>query len=130
MMRMGRKPDPVALVGALAGSESTKRRLTLFLETLSGQRSVGAACAELGICESRFYAQRAEWLEESVKLLEPGHSGRPAKMEPAPDPAELQTLRERVRQLESRLAAAEVRSELACLLPRVAATALSGKKTT
>jgi hypothetical protein len=117
------------LVAALSGSDSTKRRLLLFLETLSGQRSVGEACSELGICESRFFAQRAEWLEASVDLLEPGAPGRPAKQAPAADPAELQTLRERVRQLESRLAAAEVRSELACLLPRVAATAQSGKKT-
>lgn len=129
-MRIGRKPDPTALVGALAGSEPTKRRLILFLETLSGQRTVGAACAELGICESRFYAQRAEWLEASVTFLEPGTSGRPPKQDPAPDPAECKVLRERIHQLESRLAAAEVRSELACLLPRVVGTALSGKKTT
>lgn len=130
MMRMGRKPDPAALVAALPGSDPTKRRLVLFLETLSGRRSVGEACAELDLCESRFYAQRAEWLEASVTLLEPGAPGRPAKRDPAPDPAELQALRARVQQLEARLAAAEVRSELACLLPRVAASALSGKKTT
>ena len=130
MMRLGRKPDAAALVAALSGSDPTKRRLLLFLETLSGQRSVGEACTELGICESRFYAQRAEWLEASVDLLEPGAPGRPAKPEPAPDPAELCALRDRVRQLESRLAAAEVRSELACLLPRVAASTQSEKKTT
>lgn len=129
-MRMGRKPDPAALVTALSGSDPTKRRLLLFLETLSGQRSVAEACAELDICESRFYAQRAEWLEASINLLEPGAPGRPAKCEPAPDPAELRAMRSHIRQLEARLAAAEVRSELACLLPRVAAAALPGKKTT
>jgi hypothetical protein len=130
MMRMGRRPDAAALVAALSGSDDSKRRLTLFLETLSGHRSVAEACAELNICESRFYAQRAEWLEGSVTLLEPGSPGRPAKREPAPDPTELNAWRERVRQLESRLTAAEVRSELACLLPRVAASALPVKKTT
>lgn len=128
MTRLGRKPQGAALVAALPGSEHTKQRLTLFLQTLSGQCSVKAACLELGICESRFFAQRAEWLAESLALLEPGSPGRPAKPEPGPEQAEVNALRAQVHELEARLAAAEVRSELACLLPRLAGTALPRKK--
>jgi transposase-like protein len=128
MTRLGRKPQGAAIVAALPGSDHTKKRLTLFLQTLSGQCSVGEACAELGIGESRFFAQRAEWLEESLALLEPGTPGRPSKPERLPEQAEVMALRERVQQLEARLAAAEVRSELACLLPRLAGEALAGKK--
>jgi hypothetical protein len=128
MARLGRKPQGAAIVAALPGSEYTKQRLTLFLQTLSGQCSVGEACAKLGIGESRFFAQRAEWLEESLALLEPGTPGRPSKPGPLPEQAEVIALRDRVQQLEARLAAAEVRSELACLLPRLAGETLVGKK--
>jgi hypothetical protein len=128
MTRLGRKPQGAALVATLPGSEHTKKRLTLFLQTLSGQCSVGEACRELEICESRFFAQRAEWLEESLALLEPGSPGRPAKPEPLPEPAEVNALRVRVRELEHRLAVAEVRSDLACSLPRLAGESLTEKK--
>jgi transposase-like protein len=128
MTKLGRKPQGAALVAALSGSEHTKRRLTLFLQTMSGQCSVGEACRELDIGESRFFAQRAEWLEESLALLEPGSPGRPAKPAPLPEPAEVKTLRERVRELEHRLRVAEARSDLACSLPRLAGESLTGKK--
>lgn len=128
MTRLGRKPQGAALVVALPGSEHTKQRLTLFLQTMSGQCSVGDACKELEICESRFFAQRAEWLEGSLALLEPGSPGRPAKPAPLPEPAEVNALRERVRELEKRLTVAEVRSDLACIQPRLAGETLTGKK--
>ena len=80
------------------------------------------------MCESRFFAQRAEWLQESLHFLQPGTPGRPAKPEAPPEQAEVSALREHVRELEARLAAAEVRSELACLLPRLAGATLAGKK--
>ena len=128
MTRLGRKPQGAALVAALPGSEHTKKRLTLFLQTLSGQCSVGEACQELDICDSRFFAQRTEWLEESLALLEPGSPGRPAKPAPLPEPAEVDALRKRVRELEHRLAVAEARSDLACGLPRLAGEPLPEKK--
>lgn len=128
MNRLGRKPQGAALVAALPGSEHTKKRLTLFLQTMSGQCSVGEACQELEICDSRFFAQRTEWLEESLALLEPGSPGRPAKPALLPEPAEVDALRKRVRELEHRLAVAEVRSDLACSLPRLAGEPLPEKK--
>ena len=57
MSRAGRKPQGAALVAPLSGSEHAKRRLALFLQTFSGECTVSEACAELGIGESRFFAQ-------------------------------------------------------------------------
>jgi hypothetical protein len=129
MTRLGRKPQGAGLVTPLAGSEHAKRRLTLFLQTLAGECSVGDACAELGIGESRFFAQRSEWLQESLELLEPRSAGRPAKPEPPLSADEVQSLRQRVRELEARAAAVEVQSELARTLPHVIHRLQPGKKT-
>jgi hypothetical protein len=130
MAKVGRKPQGAALVNPLAGSEHAKRRLALFLQTLSGQCGVAEACAELGIGESRFFAQRAAWLQQSLELLEPLAPGRPPKPEPTPAGEDLRRLQTRVRQLEARSAAVEVQAELAGLLPHVLRRRRPGKKTT
>ena len=119
MTRLGRKPQGAALVAPLAGSAHAKRRMMLFLQTLSGQCTVGQACVDLEICESRFFAQRGVWLQGALGLLEPRSPGRPAKTEPLPTPAELESLRQRIRELEARAAVAEVKAELAAILPHV-----------
>jgi hypothetical protein len=129
MTGVGRKPQGAALVNPLAGSEHAKRRLALFLQTLSGQSTVGAACAELGIGESRFFAQRAAWLQQSLELLEPRTPGRPPKPEPAPAAEDVRRLQQRVRQLEARSVAVEAQAELAGLLPHRLRGRV-GKKTT
>lgn len=128
MSRAGRKPQGAALVAPLSGSEHAKRRLTLFLQTFSGECTVSEACAELGIGESRFFAQRAAWLQQSVALLEPRSPGRPPKPEPLPDPADVRRLQDQLRQLETRSAAVEIQAELASLLPHVMRQR-AGKKT-
>jgi len=130
MARLGRKPQGVGLVAPLVGSKHAKQRLTWFLQTLTGECSVGKACAALEICQSRFYDQRSEWLQASLGLLEPRLAGRPAKAEPTVSAEEVQALRERVRQLEARAAAVEVQAELARTLPHVVGRASAGKKTT
>lgn len=128
MTRIGRRPQGVGLITPLSGSELAKQRMALFLRTLSGETSVGQACQELHIGESRFYDQRAEWLQDSLALLEPRRSGRPAKPVAAPTPEEVQALRERLRETEARATALAVKAELAgSLRPRPCA---SGKKTT
>ena len=130
MKRMGRKPQGVGLLNPLSGSELAKRRMALFLQTLSGQTSVGQACAELQIGESRFYDQRAEWLQSSLSLLEPRPAGRPAKPAVAPTPEEVQALRERLRETEARATALAVRAELAGALRTRPLSCATGKKTT
>jgi hypothetical protein len=130
MTRIGRKPQGAGLVTPLAGSEHAKQRLTLFLQTLSGQCSVPQACAELGIGQSRFFAQRSAWLQQSLAILEPRSPGRPPKPDSAAADDDLRQLQERLQHLEARSAAVEVQGELANLLPHVVRRPRPGKKTT
>ena len=129
MTRLGRKPQGAALVAPLPGSAHAKRRLTLFLETLSGHCRVQDACTELGIGQSRFFAQRAAWLQEALALLEPRLPGRPAKPVDEVSP-EVQVLRQRVGELEARSTALQAQAELAHLLPHLRRRVTPGKKTT
>ncbi len=129
MARLGRTPQGAALVALLAGSNHAKRRMMWFLQTLAGECRVGDACAELGIRPSRFFEQRAGWLQEALELLEPRSAGRPAKAEPPISATEVETLRARVRELEARAAAVQAQAELARTLPHVLHRLPPGKKT-
>ena len=129
MTRLGRKPQGAELVAPLTGSKHAKRRLRMFLETLAGRCRVEDACAELGIGSSRFFAQRAEWLQEALALLEPRAAGRPPKPQPPISPVEVEGLRRRVRELEGQGAALEVQAELAQTLPHVLHRPRPEKKT-
>ena len=128
MARLGRKPKGAEVVDTLAGSAHAKARLKLFLQTLADELSVGEACRQLGICESRFFEQRTAWLHESIGLLEPRAAGRPRKSEPALSDAEVRTLQQRLQELETRAVVVEVQAELARSLPHVLARAASSKK--
>jgi hypothetical protein len=129
MSHVGRKPQGVKLLEGLAGSDHARRRMTLFLQTLAGHSTVDEACQALGIGPSRFFAQRAQWLQESLELLEPGSPGRPAQPA-APGPAaDLEALRRQVGELEVRAMAAELRAELGRTLPRMVRRSRPGKKT-
>jgi len=101
MARLGRKPQGAALVKSLGGSDHAKRRMMLFLQTLADECSVVQACQELGLSQSRFFAHRADWLQQALEVLEPQSPGRPAKPEPSAPPAEVAALRQRVRELEA-----------------------------
>jgi hypothetical protein len=129
MGHLGRKPQGVKLLEGLAGSEHARRRMTLFLETLAGERMVAEACHELGIGPSRFFAQRAEWLQEALGLLEPRSPGRPPQAAPSGSLVEIEALRRRVGELEARALAAEVRAEHGRTLAGVIRPRRPGKKT-
>jgi hypothetical protein len=86
-------------------------------------------CQQLGICQSRFFEQRTEWLHDSIGRLEPRVPGRPRKEEPTLSAEEAQSLRQRVQELEARAAAVEVQAELVRTLPHIVARAATPKKT-
>jgi hypothetical protein len=129
MTHSGRKPQGMGLVAPLLGSEHAKQRMMWFWQTLAGECRVVEACAALGICESRFYDQRSEWMQESLALLEPRSPGRPPKPEETVLPAEVRTMRQRLQELEARAAAVEVQAELARTLPHLVGRVRPGKKT-
>ena len=112
----GRKPSGPAAVERLPGSPQARERLRMILETLAGTCRVGAACARLGVSEQRFDQLRTQVLQAGLDSLEPRPLGRPAQAVPSAAVAALQA---RVTALETELAAARVREEIALVLPAV-----------
>jgi cytosine/adenosine deaminase-related metal-dependent hydrolase len=80
--------------------------------------TVPQACQVLGICESRFHALRNEWLQEAVGLLEPRPLGRPPQVV-SPEQEEVARLQAENRDLKQQRHVAEVREELARVMPHV-----------
>ena len=118
MGRKGRPPLAAGHVEHLRGSELAKLRLTMILEAAQGMITVGEACARLGICESRFHALRNHWLQEALELLEPRRMGRPPQeTAPADVCRRLEALEAENRELREQLTVADVRRELAEVLP-------------
>jgi hypothetical protein len=120
----------VKLLEELTGSDHARRRMKVFLETLAGESTVDQACHELGIGPSRFFAQRVQWLQEALALLEPRPAGRPSRPVATASSAEVESLRRQVGELQARALAAEVRAELGQTLPQVIRPRRPGKKTT
>jgi len=120
MTRMGRKPLATGHVDRLQGAELAKQRLTVILETLRGELAVPEAGARLGICESRFHALRGSWLQEALELLEPRPLGRPPQKAAAAEwQSRIQELEAEIRILRQQGSAADVRRDLAAVLPHV-----------
>jgi uncharacterized membrane protein YccC len=116
----GRIPSGPESVEHLEGSEQAKQRLRLILETMTGTRRVGAACALLGIGEQRFRQLRTELLQAALARLEGLPVGRPRQPE---ESAELADLRRQCEELKRDLQVAQVREEIALALPRVSVPA-------
>jgi hypothetical protein len=128
MARKGRKPLGAAHVEHLNGTRLAKRRLEMILKTMRGEITVGEACQMLSICESRFHALRNQWLQESLELLEPRPTGRPRHVPEAPNPEEVAALESEIERLRQELMVAEVREEVARVMPHVVHDAAWKKK--
>jgi len=118
MAKRGRPPEGARLVEGLEASGQAKRRLQLILETMAGERTVGDACVELGIGESRFHQLRQEALSAAMQGLEPRPTGRPRHQE-SEESARIVELKERVAGLQEELLASQVREELALTMPHL-----------
>jgi cytosine/adenosine deaminase-related metal-dependent hydrolase len=81
----------------------------------------------LGIGESRFFALRNQWLQEALDLLEPRPLGRPAQAV-SPQQEEVARLEAENRDLRQQRHVAEVREELARVMPRVLRPRSDGSK--
>ena len=119
MARKGRKPLATGHVERLSGSERAKRRLATILRTITGELTIVEACTELGVSQSRFHALRHEWLQEALELLEPRPLGRPPIASPPVDGDQLAELLAEKEDLQRQLHVAEVRREIAAVLPQV-----------
>jgi hypothetical protein len=117
----------VKQVEGLEGPRAQKRRLRVILETLTGERSVAEACAELEVSEARFHVLRRQALQGALEALEPGQAGRPRKAEPE-EPGRIEELERELKETKIDLQAALVRTELAVAMPHLVKKSLAGKK--
>ena len=113
MATAGRKPLGTGHVDPLVGSERAKLRMATILNTLRGELKIADACQQLGVSESRFFAIRNHWLQESLELLEPRRAGRPLKSQVDPRQVELERTNS---QLEQQLREAQVRRDVEQIL--------------
>jgi hypothetical protein len=83
------------------------------------------ACAQLGIQETRFHQLRELALQGALTAIEPRPAGRPSRT-PASAAEQISVLQERVQELELALHAAQVREEIALVLPQLQRLAGTG----
>jgi len=113
------------LARSVEASGLAKKRLEVILETIAGERTVAEACAELGIQETQFHDLRARALRSAVTSLEIGQPGRP-RLEVSPEEKQIATMEAELRELRLELRAAQVREEIAAVMPHL----LKGEKKT
>jgi len=117
-MARGRRPKGPKLVDGLEGSAEAKRRLEVILESISGQRTVAEARALLGLSEARFHELRNKMMQSALEGAEPHPAGRP-RHEPSPEQTQVAALQAEVRDLRIDLKAAQVREEIALVMPHL-----------
>ena len=123
---MSRPTSGVKMLDPLPGTPEAKARLAAIIASISGGKSIPQVCDELGICEARFHAMRKEFLEEAVLLLEKRSAGRkPAEEESA----EHSRLRDEIGRLRFELEAAQIKAEIAMVMPHVLKPSGASKKT-
>lgn len=127
MARRGRPVLGAKLAQGTEGSNLAQRRLEVLLSTLAGTMTIDQACRELGIGRSRFHALRAQFLQQAAGWLEPRSRGRRAHV---PDEREVRLgqLRQQIARLKLDLYAAQVREELALVMPHVLKAPASARK--
>lgn len=84
---------PTRELTAFDAPPEPRERLRLILQTLSGARSIDAACRALRVSPTRFQQLRLQTLQGAVEALEPGRPRRPREHDAATDAriTELQT---------------------------------------
>ena len=123
-----RHPLGLQLARAMEGSDQACRRLKVMLETISGQKRIAEACEELGIGTAQFHKLRNKMMQGALLSLEPAAPGRPrAGIEAADE--RIAAMQEENRQLRIELRAAQIREEIALLMPHLVNVPEGGKKT-
>jgi transposase-like protein len=105
------------MLDPLPGTPEAKARLAAIIATISGEKSIPDVCRELGIGEARFHELRKEFLAGALGLLERQTAGR--KVSSADVPPELARLRDENGRLHLELEAAQIRAEIAAVMPHV-----------
>jgi hypothetical protein len=125
----GRWPDGLEFIDKLQGSAQTKERLKGILSTLLGLTRAQDVYTGLGMSETRFHQLRETSLQHALTAIEPRPAGRPSRVAAAPA-EQIRMLQQRVRELEQALLEAEVREEIALILPHARCTEQAGATAT
>jgi hypothetical protein len=116
-MTRGRQAEWEAVIERLDGSALAKNRLSAALAVWTGQRSVAAACLHVGLTAKRFWTLRWQLLQAALASPEPRPTGRPARRTGTGD-AQVAALQQKVQELQVDLRAAQLREEMALVLPQ------------
>ena len=114
----GRTPSGPKYVEQLSGSELARKRLQTILETMAGTCRVREACERLGISEPRFHQLRIQMLEAAMQSMEPGKPGR-KRRQATFTPEQMRQFEEQLAQSDIELRAAQLRTEIALIMPQV-----------
>jgi hypothetical protein len=117
----GRYPAGPEYIDKLTGSPESKERLKAILDTLHGEARMLEACDELSVGSTRFHQLRQTALQAALSALEPRPPGRPSRTTSGVAD-QVRALEQRVEELEQALHEAQVREEIALVLPRVQRT--------
>jgi hypothetical protein len=118
----GRWPQGLEYIDKLDGSPQTKERFKVILQTLTGETRMLEACVQLQIGETRFHQLRQVGLQAALTAMEPRPGGRPSRSTSAEGELN-RALQARVAELEHALHTAQVREEIALVVPRQQRTA-------
>jgi hypothetical protein len=111
----GRWPSGPEYIDQLQGAVEEKERLKTILATLSGDKRVLQACAELGIGETRFHQLRQTALQAALAALARRPAGRPRRVS-SPESEQVRRQQQRLEELELAVQEAQVREEIALVL--------------
>jgi hypothetical protein len=112
----GRKAPGPEFAQRLHGVALAKRRLEVILQTVAGDLGINEAAAVLGVTPQRLHMLRQEALQAGVNQLTPRPTGRPRKTA-TPAQQRIAALEQEVERLRRELAASQLRTEIAVLLP-------------
>ena len=112
----GRLPAGPEYIDKLQGAAEDKERLKAILDTLYGERRLLEACAQLEIGETRFHQLRESALQGALSAIARRSAGRPTRVA---ETEQVREQRQRIAELERALHEAQVREEIALILPQV-----------
>jgi hypothetical protein len=117
-MARGRPPAGPEIVNNAEGSEQARKRMQVFLQTISGELTVAQACEQLGLSEARFRELREQIVQAAVSSLEPKAPGRPPQQK-SPEQQRIEELEAQVQELKIDLRASQIRAEIALVMPHL-----------
>lgn len=114
----GRLPLGPECVEHMPGSAQAKNRAKAIYETMTGRLRVQEACRRLGISEPRFDQLRSQMVTASIEGVESRPAGRPARRS-SPEEQRIRELEAKLAEAELKLRIAQAREEIALTLPSV-----------